>query len=60
MDATVPEAPAAAGPKAPGPVPEDPETSLPQWMVDPGTGEIIEPPESDESPDPEAEYARHG
>ncbi|MCV9996451.1 DUF4913 domain-containing protein [Paeniglutamicibacter sp. ZC-3] len=60
VDATVPEAPAAAGPKAPGPVPEDPETGLPQWMVDPGTGEIIEPPAGDEPPDPEAEYARHG
>jgi hypothetical protein len=53
VDATVPKAHPDAGPKAPGPVPEAPETGLPQWMVDPGTGEIIEPPEGDEPPDPE-------
>lgn len=51
--ATVPEAPAAAGPKAPRPFPEAAKTGLPPWMVDPGTGEIIEPPASDEPPEPE-------
>lgn len=53
VDAAVPEAPAAAGPKAPGPVPDAAETGLPPWMVDPGTGEIIEPHASDEPPEPE-------
>lgn len=53
VDATVTEAPAAAGPKAPGPVPEDLETGLSPWMVEPGTGEIIEPHASDGPPESE-------
>ncbi|MET0873078.1 MAG: hypothetical protein ABWX89_12175 [Paeniglutamicibacter terrestris] len=53
VDATVLEVPAAAGPKAPGPVPDAAETGLPPWMVDPGTGEIIEPHASDGPPEPE-------
>lgn len=60
VDATVPETPAAAVPKTPGSVQEAPETGLPPWMVDPRTGEIIEPPEGDEPPEPEEEHARHG
>lgn len=53
VDATVPEAPAAAGPKAPGPIPEATETGLPPWTVEPGTGEIIEPHASDGPPESE-------